>query len=269
MTNGFLDLVVGGRFDDVPPDDQFANEEKNSAFTMKHYFIPFFRRQWPDFAGQTRRLLSLGCGTGADVDTLCDAGFDCIGIDNGNRTMVWPKRTRPDHFLLANGMHLPFEDGTFDGVFSGCVFPHVGVHGDTYKVTDRFKNDRYALAQEMARVLKPGGKILVSSPNRWFPFDIFHGRDAFQYLPRPYCFADPFLLSVSDYRKMFVEAGCNAVTAQPMSGYFGFERSASHLKGYLLGLPVKLAFGLVSLPGLNFLRGSPLTPWIVVLAEKS
>jgi len=202
------------------------------------------------------------------VDTLEEAGFECVGIDCGNRTGVWPRRRRSERFLLANGKHLPFESATFDCVFCGCVFPHVGVAGDSYNVTANFVEERSLLAKEMIRVLKPGGKILASSPNRLFPFDIFHGRKPGCYTPRRYSKRDPFLLSASDYSRLFESAGCGKAEAQALTGYWGFLRSRRSVKGYLLGLPVRFAFWLVSQPGFRFLRSSPLTPWIVVMAEK-
>jgi SAM-dependent methyltransferase len=267
FTGGFPDLIVGGRFDDAPDEEMLRHEENFNAYTTANYWIPKFRRLFPD-TGRRYRLLSLGCGTGADVDSLYDAGFDCVGIDNGNRTSVWPRRRHRDSLLLANGMNLPFRDSTFDGIFCGCVFPHVGVFGDSYKVTPDYHRDRARLAQEMARVLAPGGKILVASPNRLFPADIFHGRACGCYTPRPYAPTDPFLLSTGDYRKLFLEAGCTSAKAQELTGYWGFIRSKKQLKGFLFGLPVRFVFWLVSRKSLRFLRGSPLTPWIVVLVEK-
>jgi SAM-dependent methyltransferase len=170
--------------------------------------------------------------------------------------------------LLANGAHLPFADHTFDGIFCGCVFPHVGVVGDSFQVTAQYHRERLGLAREMTRVLKSDGKILVSSPNRLFPFDIFHGRTAGSYKPRPYWPGDPFLLSVADYRRLFQQAGCATAKAQPVQGYWGFVRSRHAIKGRVLGLPIRCLFWLVSREGLRILRGSPLNPWIVVLVEK-
>lgn len=267
FTGGFPDLIVGERFDDAPDEEMLKHEENFNAYTTANYWIPKFRKLFPD---RTRRykLLSLGCGTGADVDSLYEAGFDCVGIDCGNRTSVWPRRQHRDSLLLANGMNLPFREDTFDGIFCGCVFPHVGVQGDSYQVTPKYNEDRSRLAHEMARVLAPAGKILVASPNRLFPADIFHGRACGCYTPRLYSPADPFLLSESDYRKLFLDAGCDTAKAQELTGYWGFIRSKKHLKGLLFGLPVRFVFWLVSLPGLSFLRGSFLTPWIVVLVEK-
>jgi SAM-dependent methyltransferase len=263
----FPDLVVGDRFDDPTDEAQMFYEEQSNEDLARNYLLPMFRELWRD-RRQAPLLLSVGCGTGADVDVLCDEGFDCMGIDCGNRVAVWPRRRNPDRLLLANGQHLPFEDDTFDGIFCGCVFPHVGVVGDSYQVTESYQEDRLRLAAEMSRVLKPQGKILVSSPNRAFPMDIFHRCKQGSYLPRPYWPGDPFLLSAGDYERLFLANGCARVTLQPVRGYWGFLRSKRSTKGYLLGLPVRMLFWLVSCERLRFLRSSALSPWIVVLVEK-
>lgn len=261
----FLDLIVGGRFDDPTDLAQMLYEEQSNADSTCSYLIPMFRKLWTQ---RTPRILSLGCGTGVDVDLLCEAGYDCIGIDCGNRSKVWPRRRQTERLLLANGQHLPFEDQIFDGIFCGCVFPHVGVVGDSFQVTAQYHADRLALAREMTRVLKPQGKIVVSSPNRLFPFDIFHGRTGGSYKPRPYWPGDPFLLSVSDYRSLFQQAGCARAMAQPVHGYWNFIRSKHSIKGLILGLPVRCLLWLVSRASLHILYGSPLNPWIIVLIEK-
>ena len=122
----------------------------------------------------------------------------------------------------------------------------------------------------MTRVMKPGGIIMVASPNRLFPLDAFHGRAPGSYRPRPFNpFTDRFLLSVGDYRAMFLESGCSRTDAQPVRNYWGFLRSRKSLKGWLAGIPMRFLFALVSHPALKPLRGSPLNPWICVLARKA
>lgn len=267
---GFPDLIHGDRFDDQTGEEQLRYEERCNADTVENYLLPLFQNWWkPARADAARpRLLSLGCGTGIDVDLLCEAGYDAIGIDCGNRTKAWGERREANRFMLANGKHLPFEDESFDGIFCGCVFPHVGVKGDSFEVAPEHAAERLSLAREMARVLRPGGRILVSSPNRRFPFDIFHGRSGGGYRPRPYDSRDPFLLSAADYRQMFLRAGCARAAPLPVAGYWGFIRSKHSAKGYLLALPVRMLFRLASHDRLPMLRASPLNPWLVMSIEK-
>ncbi len=267
ITLGFRDLVVGGRFEDETDESLMLYEERSNEDLTNNYWIPLFNKIWPK-SNSPKRLLSVGCGTGVDIDLLTDDGYNCIGIDNGNRTDVWPRRSYHERLLMANGLHLPFDDESFDAVYCGCVFPHVGVVGDSFIVSETYKEDRLALAKEMTRVLKPDGRIIVSSPNRYFPFDIFHGRDEGSYKIRPSRPTDPFLLSIGDYKNMFFEAGCNYSDSLPVENYWGFIRSKHNLLGYLFGLPVRFSFWLVSRTVFKFLRGSPINPWVVVILGK-
>lgn len=56
----------------------------------------------------------------------------------------------PSTDILAVGEHLPFEDDTFDAVFSIAVLEHV--------------RDPFRCASEIARVLKPGGTLYCCVP---------------------------------------------------------------------------------------------------------
>jgi SAM-dependent methyltransferase len=268
FTEGFPDLIIGERFEDATTPDKMLYEERSNRDTTLNYWIPLFRKLWRG-SGHGVRLLSLGCGVGIDVDLLAEEGFECVGIDCGNRTNFWARRQRPERFLLANGMSLPFEDATFDGVFCGCVFPHVGVVGDSFQVAPNYYEDRLRLAREMSRVLRPGGKVLVSSPNRYFVFDLFHGRADGSYKPRFNLPGSPFLLSRSDYSRLFRDAGLSSTKLQPVQNYWGFIRANNSLKGRLAGIGPKAAFWLVSQPGMRWLLSSPVNPWLVVMADKA
>ena len=267
LLQGWPDMIIGERFDDASDDTLLRYEERSNEDLTRNYWIPMFRRLWPA-AGTDRRLLSVGCGTGVDVDLLRGEGYDSVGIDCGNRTAVWPRRSHGDRLLLANGKHLPFDDSSFDAAFCGCVFPHVGVVGDSNVTAADVEQQRLALAREMVRVLRPGGWVVVSSPNRWFPFDIFHGRQPGSYKPRWSPPSSNFLLSMGDYERLFQTAGTGPATALPVENYWGFIRSKNSLKGMLFGTPVRLVFWLVSRPALAFLRPSPINPWLVVALQK-
>lgn len=266
-TGGFPDLVVGGRFEDEENESLLAYEELCNEDTTRNFWIPTFRKII-DTRSSSPAVLSLGCGTGVDVDMLTNEGYSAVGVDCGNRSAVWHRRTQRERLIMANGKHLPFEDDSFDVAFCGCVFPHVGVVGDSFQVTAEYRADRLALAREMARVVRPGGRIVVSSPNRWFPFDLFHGREAGCYRPPLSYPGNPFLLSLGDYRQLFVEAGCRKARLLPVEHYWGFIRAKNSWKGWMMKLPVQFVFWLVSRPAMGFLRGSPLNPWLVVAIDK-
>ncbi len=73
---------------------------------------------------------------------------------------VQEARAETPHALVAAAEYLPYRDALFDTIFSHEVMEHV-------------QDDR-AAALEMVRVLKPGGRIVIFAPNRWYPFET-HG----------------------------------------------------------------------------------------------
>lgn len=120
--DGTWDLIIGDRFPDEQDGCRWEKEELQDRHRADHYMAPLFRSVQEKRGDGPLRLLSVGCGVGAEVDRLIDGGFECYGIDCGNRTAVWSRRQYPDKLLLANGNKLPFCDGYFDVVFAGCVF---------------------------------------------------------------------------------------------------------------------------------------------------
>ena len=261
--DSFPNLVLGQRFLDDVPDSELASEERSCSRTTTQYWAPLFRTIWPDQTAPPR-ILSVGCGVGTDVDELAAAGFDASGIDCGNRTRLWKGRRYPGRLLLANGLHLPFEDQTFDAVFCGCVFPHVGVIGDTFQVAADFNAQRLQLATEIGRVLKPGGRLFAANPNRLCPLDLFHRPKGSSLMPRWNSPSDPFLLSVGDFRKLLAEAGFGSVHSLPPRSYWHFHRTQESWKGRLLAHPLHALFWTNSLTTSHLLRSSAVAPWLVV-----
>ena len=268
LVNGFADLIIGERFEDDSSDELIQREEDNSQYTVENYWVPLFKKLTQN-AERPPRILALGCGIGREVDALREAGFECVGIDNGARTRIWQERSHKDALLMANGMHLPFRDETFDIAFCGCVFPHVGVVGDSFQVTEHCHRDRLAIAREMTRVVKKRGDIIVSSPNRLFPLDLYHGREVGTYATPVNPPWRKFLLSRGDYAKLFRQAGCaGQAHALSIKNYWGFCGTQRSRKGRLLSIPVKALFTLGSNEVTPFFRASPLLPWIVVRITK-
>ena len=97
-----------------------------------------------------RRLLDAGCGTGFNLLALSRLGR-ATGVDLAPEAIAYC-RERGVRTARASLLALPFPDAAFDAVTSFDVIYHAWV-------TD----DRAAVA-EMARVLRPGGVLLVRVP---------------------------------------------------------------------------------------------------------
>ncbi len=106
-------------------------------------------------------VVDLGCGYGAYVRALSPFANKVIGVEveetrlqkaieiNKNRTNVV--------FLHYDGERIPLASESVDNVIMIEVLEHV-------------KNDLKTLL-EINRILKPGGGLLLSVPNKYFPFE--------------------------------------------------------------------------------------------------
>jgi ubiquinone/menaquinone biosynthesis C-methylase UbiE len=99
------------------------------------------------------RALDLGCGTGDFTAALARAGADAVGADVAEAAL---ERARSRHRglpfrLVPFDGPLPFDDGSFDLVWSSEVIEHVA--------------DTARWLSEVRRVLVPGGRLLLTTPS--------------------------------------------------------------------------------------------------------
>ncbi len=100
--------------------------------------------------GKTPRILDVGCGTGGNLLDLERLGR-AVGVDLAPEAMArWP--ARGVRATRASLLALPFPDRAFDLVTSFDVIYHAWVPDDGVAV------------EEMTRVLRPGGFLLVRVP---------------------------------------------------------------------------------------------------------
>jgi len=132
--------------------DSFAeaySAQNETGLFNAHYERPAMLRLAGDVTG--RRILDAGCGSGPLAAALRDAGADVTGLDV-SAAMVDLARQRlgeqADLHVADLGAPLPFADDEFDDVVASLVLHYLEDWSD-------------ALA-ELHRVLKPGGRLLVS-----------------------------------------------------------------------------------------------------------
>jgi SAM-dependent methyltransferase len=106
------------------------------------------------------RILDHGCGEGLYAREFRQRFTPRVeAIDIEAERVAIAKRDIP-HAVVGALEHLPYPDRAFDLVFSNEVIEHV-------------QDDR-ATAVEMVRVTRPGGRIALFCPNRWWLFET-HG----------------------------------------------------------------------------------------------
>ena len=94
------------------------------------------------------RVLDLGAGTGVSTEELSKSGAWVVGLDISQGMLRAGKRVRPTVALLAgDALSLPFPDATFDAVTISFALRNV--------------HDSAAALSEMARVTKPGGRLVI------------------------------------------------------------------------------------------------------------
>ena len=114
----------------------------------------FLTRNIPMQDLKKKRVLDVGCGTGAFLEHLQDKGLDAIGIDvDKEKLRVGFGRDT----CVCDASHLPFRDSTFDFVISIDAIEHI-------------PNQGTAITNMLSK-LKTNGEILVLTNNRLFPFD--------------------------------------------------------------------------------------------------
>jgi SAM-dependent methyltransferase len=114
--------------------------------------IAFLERAGVRIHGQ---VLDAGCGGGGMPLSLAEEADLVLGIDPAERFQDAGVRLGRERgltnlkFALADGMFLPFRAATFDLVLSHAVIEHVA--------------DAPLYLRECARVLKPGGRVYLST----------------------------------------------------------------------------------------------------------
>ena len=131
-------------------DERLANDP-TSELWGEHRSRYRFAAQF--VAGQS--VLDVACGSGFGLEMLSEAGAQPLGVDYAGETLLEVRRRLPDSSLLrADATHLPLQSASIDQMVSFETIEHVP--------------DARALVHEVRRVLKPGGRLVLSTPNRGF-----------------------------------------------------------------------------------------------------
>jgi SAM-dependent methyltransferase len=110
------------------------------------------------------RTLDLGCGTGSAFAMLRAREFEVVGIDLSSRMVAFAKQRhandRDIQVSRGDAEFLPFADASFDVVTCLGMFESLP--------------DYIPAMREIARVLRPGGLLVLSVPNQLSPYHVAH-----------------------------------------------------------------------------------------------
>lgn len=150
---GFWRAGPGGGADEYADADPYEVEQNLTG--------AFQRMRWAGTEAAVASLpadgpvIDVGCGQGHLTMRLAQRfpAAEVWGIDlSGHAIAAAATRFPADRLVVGSALDLPFQDGQFAGAVLNNLWEHV--------------TDPVALAREVARVLRPGGWLVLSTPNR-------------------------------------------------------------------------------------------------------
>jgi ubiquinone/menaquinone biosynthesis C-methylase UbiE len=134
---------------------EFFEDIERKRYT-EHYAYLKTTAEFDRHAGE--KVLEIGCGPGTDAVQFAKGGAQVTCVDLAERAVALTRRQfelrgLQGEFLASDAEHLPFEDASFDLVYSFGVLHHTP--------------DTQGAINEVFRVLKPGGKAIVMLYHKW------------------------------------------------------------------------------------------------------
>jgi ubiquinone/menaquinone biosynthesis C-methylase UbiE len=119
-----------------------------------------FRERWERYGLKKDACLEIGCGAGRITCSLAQDFAQVYGVDVAEGMIAYARQHMPPNVSLSvtDGVTLPVADQAVSAIFSVIVFLH-------------FDKAEYAASyfREAARVLKPGGSIMIQLPLHSWP----------------------------------------------------------------------------------------------------
>jgi SAM-dependent methyltransferase len=105
--------------------------------------------------GNRTRVLDVGCGAAPGLRYLGERGVSAVGVDVSAAALAAARQILPNARLVRCDLDrgLPFVPGDFDLVLMSEVVEHVA--------------DLPLVLREVRRVLRPGGALVLTTPNLW------------------------------------------------------------------------------------------------------
>lgn len=100
------------------------------------------------------KVLEIGCGAGRGLEAILANCQDYTAIDKNEKLIAHLSRKYPQHHFQTQ--HIPPFSGIANNTFDTVI---------TFQVIEHIEQDEL-FCQEIARVLKPGGKAIITTPNR-------------------------------------------------------------------------------------------------------
>jgi len=131
--------------------DTFDDSPEEGGDPIEQTEQPIMRKLMDEFPDGP--ILDAGCGTGRHAAYLLKIGkTDVTGTDAVEAMLVKARAKCPGvEFTVAELSAQPFKDASFDAIVCGLAYSHLA--------------DLKPASNELARVLRPGGRMIVSAPH--------------------------------------------------------------------------------------------------------
>lgn len=108
-----------------------------------------------------QRIMDFGAGRGNCIAHLQrafpDAALTALDVSSRSLTHCAARAIRPLETVCYDGQSLPFDDASFDLIFTACVFHHI------------LAKDHIRLLAEIRRTLTSKGRFILFEHNPWNP----------------------------------------------------------------------------------------------------
>ena len=134
---------------------EFTGERFTPECVREIWYEHFHRYVLAGELATGKRVLDAACGEGYGAAHLARTAKTVIGVDISKESIAHAsERYQADNleFQLADVCNLPFKDNEFECIVSFETLEHL--------------EDQSGLLKEFRRVLKPGGFLLISSPDK-------------------------------------------------------------------------------------------------------
>lgn len=206
--------ACGTRYGSDTDRKRFFDEISSARYTLEPYITAF-----ADFpSAQGKAVLEIGVGAGADFQNWCGHALHATGVDLTEKAISLTKErlelnsVPPERYVLqkADAENLPFDDESFDLVYSWGVLHHTPDTGRAFR--------------EVFRVLKPGGvaRAMIYHVPSWGGLMLYVrcglARGKFNLTMKEAIFADlespgTKAYSIDEARSLLLDAGFDKVTA--------------------------------------------------------
>lgn len=267
---GFINFIQKFRTRFIFPnwDRNLAKIQEISGDRQYKEFFKLYQSQV-----KSKRILDVGCGIGKLVSEAIKDGYDAYGIDLPYMSRSWFQRENdPKKFFLCNARQLPFPDNFFDTVYCLGLIEHIGSRSaERWEIRQQFAN-------ELLRVTKFKGRIVIFCPNKRFPIDIMHplrkSNDLRYFIYKKTSmnfhpiWGNYHLLSYSETKRLFCDrGGARYFDLLPLKNFLNFDRIDNNEFSPFLKPFLKLLKIYINNMG-SFYRSNFLNPLMLVQIRK-